>query len=190
MQLIFATNNLHKLEEVQSLLKNHPIKSLKDIKCIEEIPETSDTIEGNALQKARYVNQKYHVDCFADDTGLEVESLGGKPGVYSARYAGEHKSSEDNIQKILTELNGIQNRKAQFKTVIALIVNEREFLFEGITSGNIIESPKGLNGFGYDSIFVPDGFNKSYAEMAFEEKNRYSHRAMAVKKLNQFLSNF
>lgn len=187
MQLVFATNNRHKLTEIQALLKNYHIKSLDDLGCTDDIPETAPTLEGNALLKARYIHKKYYIDCFADDTGLEVEALGGKPGVYSARYAGEQKRAEDNIEKVLNELKGNTTRKARFITVIALILKGKEYFFEGVIDGFISEHKKGEKGFGYDPIFVPKGYNKSFAEMSFEEKNACSHRAVAVRKLVEFL---
>ena len=161
--------------------------SLKDIDCLEEIPETSDTIKGNALQKARYVYEKYNQDCFSEDTGLEVEALNGAPGVYSARYAGEEKSAEANMEKVLKELEGIENRSARFKTIIALILDGKEYLFEGIVEGKILTDKKGKDGFGYDPIFVPENYEQTYAEMSLEEKNKMSHRALAVDKLKAFL---
>lgn len=190
MDLIFATNNMHKLEEVRSLLKDYCIKSLSDIMCNDELPETSETIEGNALQKARYINDKYNANCFADDTGLEIEALNGMPGVYSARYAGEARLAENNMQKVLVELKGVKNRKARFKTIIALIINKNEYVFEGIVNGTISEEKRGEKGFGYDPIFIPEGFDKSFAEMDFDEKNRFSHRAFAIKKLVGFLERY
>jgi XTP/dITP diphosphohydrolase len=188
MNLVFATNNLNKLHEVRSIF-SFPVFSLKDIKCNEELPETQNTIEGNALQKAKYIYDNYKQNCFADDTGLEIESLEGRPGVYSARYAGPQCSAEDNIKKILLEMNGIQNRKAVFKTVIALIIDGKSYLFEGIIQGKIAEQKKGNAGFGYDPIFIPEGFNSSFAEMSLDEKNKISHRALAIKKLNEFFTN-
>ncbi len=188
--LVFATNNRHKLDEVQKIVgrSSFRIKSLSEIGCHEEIPETADTLEGNALLKARYVKEHYGYDCFADDTGLEVEALGNAPGVYSARYAGEEKSSEANIRKLVTELEGETNRKARFRTVIALILNGKEQLFEGIVQGKIIEEKKGVSGFGYDPVFVPEGYTQTFAEMGNETKNTISHRAEAVKKLEAYLS--
>lgn len=188
--LVFATNNRHKLDEVQKIVgrSSFRIKSLSEIGCHEEIPETADTLEGNALLKARYVKEHYGYDCFADDTGLEVEALGNAPGVYSARYAGEEKSSEANIRKLVTALEGETNRKARFRTVIALILNGKEQLFEGIVQGKIIEEKKGVSGFGYDPVFVPEGYTQTFAEMGNETKNAISHRAEAVKKLEAYLS--
>lgn len=188
-QLVFATNNSHKLQEVADILGNKvELLSLKAIGCNDDIPETADTLEGNALIKARYIYNKYGKDCFADDTGLEVEALGGAPGVYSARYAGEGHDSEANMKKLLNNLNGEKNRKARFRTVVALIINGKEFLFEGIVDGNIIENRRGDNGFGYDPIFMPDGYEKTFAELGEEVKNKISHRSRAVNKLCKFLS--
>ncbi len=185
-----ATANPNKIKEIQSKLGNsYQFLSLKDIGCLEEIPETSDTIEGNALQKARYVYEKYKQDCFSEDTGLEVEALNGAPGVYSARYAGKEKSAEANMEKVLKELEGIENRSARFKTIIALILDGKEYLFEGIVEGKILQEKKGKDGFGYDPIFMPENYDQSYAEMSLEEKNKMSHRAQAVDKLKAFLDN-
>jgi XTP/dITP diphosphohydrolase len=191
MNLVFATNNPHKIQEVKQLLMTLPllqILSLNDIGCYEELAETGNTLEENAMQKARYVFEKYHISCFADDTGLEIEALGGKPGVLSARYAGEDKNSENNIRKVLNEMKNNKNRIDRFRTVIALITNNKEYLFEGIVNGVISEQPRGKHGFGYDPIFIPDGSNKSYSEMSLEEKNKNSHRAIAVEKLAEFLN--
>ncbi|MCL2132196.1 MAG: non-canonical purine NTP diphosphatase [Lentimicrobiaceae bacterium] len=190
MELIFASNNKHKLDEVKSALgREFNVVSLSEIGCFDEIPEDHDTLEENALQKARYICEKYGKDCFSDDTGLEIEALGGRPGVYSARYAGEHCSFEDNMQKVLSEMNGISNRKACFRTVIALILSGKEYLFEGKVDGKILTERHGENGFGYDPIFQPDGYNFSFAEMALEDKNNISHRGRAVGKLVGFLKN-
>lgn len=187
-KLVFATNNLHKLNEVSQMLGNtFDLLSLKDINCYSDIPETANTLEGNALLKARFIYQQYHLNCFADDTGLEVEALNGAPGVYSARYAGETHDSKANMNKLLVEMKGIENRKAQFRTVIALIINEKEYLFEGLIKGKIIESEKGSSGFGYDPIFVPEGFNETFAELGNEIKNKISHRAQAIDKLCKFI---
>jgi XTP/dITP diphosphohydrolase len=190
MILVFATNNLHKLSEIKHMLQNTQIEilSLKDIGCFEEIPETSETLQGNALQKAQYIYDQYGMNCFADDTGLEVEALYGKPGVYSARYAGEACSFDDNINKLLTNLNGIENRRACFKTVIALIIDGEKYLFSGEVSGNILTERKGNNGFGYDPVFKPEGYDRSFAEMDTNTKNSLSHRFHATLKLHQFLS--
>ena len=191
MKLVFATNNLHKLEEVQALLKNNiQLLSLADIGCKEELPETGNTIEANAKQKAEYIFNKYHLECFADDTGLEIDALNGKPGVYSARYAGEEKSAEKNIEKALEEMKKVKNRTALFKSVISLIYKNKSILFEGIVEGEILKGLRGTNGFGYDPIFQPKGASKTFAEMTLEEKNKISHRAIAVKKLVTFLNEF
>lgn len=188
MQLIFATNNPHKLFEVKSILSsNIKILSLKDINCTDEIPETADTLEGNALQKAHFIYDRYKQNCFADDTGLEIEALNGRPGVYSARYAGEGCNFDDNMNKVLNEMNGMLNRKASFRTVIALILNGKEYLFEGKVDGEILKEKKGIIGFGYDPIFQPAGFNKTFAEMATDEKNHISHRGRSIQKLVDFL---
>lgn len=188
MKLVFATNNRHKLEEVRSILSDKmEILSLADINCSDEIAETAETLEGNALIKARYIYEKYNVNCFADDTGLEVESLGGKPGVYSARYAGEQNDSQANMNKLLKNLTGKKNRNAQFRTVIALIINGEEKLFNGIVKGIITEEKRGDSGFGYDPIFIPEGFSISFAQMSSEEKNSISHRYRATKELCKYL---
>lgn len=187
-KIVFATNNAHKLQEVSEILEDKiQIMNLKNIHCDEDIPETSDTIEGNAYQKANYIYEHYHVDCFADDTGLEVEALNGAPGVYSARYAGPQHNSKDNIRKLLTDMQDIENRNAQFRTAIVLILDGKIHLFEGTIKGTIIRSERGSGGFGYDSVFVPDGFEKTFAELGEEIKNKISHRAIATKKLVKFL---
>lgn len=187
--LVFATNNKHKLDEVQKIASGSVnIVSLEDIDCHDDIPETSDTLEGNALQKALYIKEHYGFDCFADDTGLEVESLNNAPGVYSARYAGPGHNSEANMNKLLQEMNGIENRKACFRTVIALIFNGKEYFFEGIVNGQITKEKRGTSGFGYDPIFIPDNYTETFAEMGNDIKNTISHRAKAVKKLSSFLS--
>jgi XTP/dITP diphosphohydrolase len=187
-KLVVATNNAHKLEEISAILGNEmELLSLKDIRCEADIPETADTLEGNARQKARYIYENYQLDCFADDTGLEVEALDGAPGVFSARYAGNGHDSEANMQKLLRELEGKQNRKAQFRTAICLMMGGEEYLFEGIVKGEIIEEKRGSAGFGYDPIFVPEGFDKTFAELGNEVKNTVSHRALAVEKLCRFL---
>ena len=189
MQLVFATNNLNKLKEVQlALPDNIKLLSLSDIGCFEDIPETQETIEGNAIQKAEYIKTRYGYDCFADDTGLEVEALNGAPGVYSARYAGKQRNSEDNMNKLLYELENSNDRSAQFITIIALHLNDRLEVFEGICKGEIMTEKQGENGFGYDPIFKPKGFNKTFAELTLEEKNTISHRGIAVKKLISFLN--
>ncbi len=187
-ELVFATNNKHKLEEISHIVgAKFKIIGLKDINCFEDIPETADTIEQNASQKSFYIYNRYGYNCFADDTGLEIDALNGRPGVYSARYAGEGKNFDDNMNKVLFELSGIANRKAMFRTVISLVINGKEFLFEGSVSGVITSVKSGNNGFGYDPIFKPDGFTKTYAEMTIEDKNKFSHRALAAKKLMDFL---
>lgn len=189
-KLVFATNNSHKLEEIKAILGDRfEILSLQDIDCHEDIPETADTLEGNALIKARFVYNRYHLDCFADDTGLEVDALDGAPGVYSARYAGgAGHDSEANMKKLLHEMEGQTNRKARFRTVIAFIESGQAKLFEGVVNGYITEKKCGESGFGYDPIFRPDGYQETFAEMGNEEKNKISHRANAVKKLCEYLS--
>lgn len=191
MTICFATNNLHKLEEVRQAVAGSDltILSLGEIHCKEELPETRDTIADNSLQKAEYVYHHYHVPCFADDTGLEVDALDGAPGVYSARYAGPQRSSEDNIELLLRNLHGNTNRTARFRTVITLIGigGSQVRLFEGIVEGTITETKRGTSGFGYDPVFMPDGFDRTFAEMSMEEKNTLSHRAMAVSKLVKYL---
>ncbi len=188
-KIVFATNNKHKLEEVNSILNGKvEILSLNDINCFEDIPETADTLEGNALLKARFVKEKYGFDCFADDTGLEIEALNNAPGVYSARYAGEQKSAQDNMRKVLTELQSETNRKACFRTVVALILNDQEYLFEGKVQGDIKTTESGNGGFGYDPIFQPKGYACTFAELNADEKNKISHRGLAVQKLIEFLS--
>ena len=187
-KLVFATNNAHKLEEVRAVLDNKiEIVSLNELGCYDDIPETADTLEGNALIKAEYVFNKFGMACIADDTGLEVEALNGEPGVYSARYGGEPHNAQKNIQKLLTNLKGVENRKARFRTVIVLKDAERELYFEGTIHGHISETPSGAAGFGYDPVFVPDGYNKSFAELGPELKNKISHRALAVESLIRFL---
>ncbi len=189
MKLVFATNNKHKSAEVQKILGNRfEILSLADIGCNEDIPETAETLEGNALQKARFVYQRYGYNCFADDTGLEVEALDMAPGIYSARYAGPQKDSNDNMQKLLGEMDKINNRKARFRTVIALIIDGKEWLFEGVVDGEILENPRGVQGFGYDPVFQPEGFDESFAEMDLSLKNTISHRGRATAKLIDFLN--
>ena len=187
MKLVFASNNKNKIQEIQALVPNTiQIVSLEEIGCFEDIPETADTIEGNAILKANYVTEKYGYDCFADDTGLEVEALNGAPGVYSARYAGEQKDANDNMDKLLFKLKDKTNRKANFKTVIALNLKGKQNLFSGIIHGKIIEEKIGTNGFGYDPIFVADGYNKTFAELSMEEKSTISHRGIAVKQLIEY----
>ncbi len=189
MQLVFATNNLNKLKEVQTLVPSHiKLLSLADIGCKEDIPETQNTIEGNAIQKAEYLKNNYGYDCFADDTGLEVEALNGEPGVYSARYAGEQRNAEDNMDKLLEHLKPHQNRIAQFKTVIALHLNGKLHTFTGICEGEITSTKHGDKGFGYDPIFKAKGYDKTFAEISLEEKNNIGHRGKAIKQLIEFLS--
>ena len=189
MKLVFATNNLHKLKEVQEMLSNSiEVLSLKDIGCFEDIEETESTLEGNAKLKADYITKKYGFDCFADDTGLEVEALNGDPGVYSARYAGEHGNAEKNMEKLLIELKNKSNRKAKFKTIIALNLTNKQYLFEGICDGEILKEKTGVKGFGYDPIFKPSNASCSFAEMNSEEKNIISHRGIAIQKLVKFLN--
>ena len=189
MQLVFASNNPNKIAEIQDLVPSTiKILSLKEIGCTEDIPETSDTIEGNAILKANYVTEKYGYNCFADDSGLEIDYLNGAPGVYSARFAGEHKNDKDNIQKVLTELKEIENRKAQFKTVIALNIDNQQNLFTGIITGTITKTEKGINGFGYDPVFQPNNYSVTFAEMNQAEKSSISHRGQAVAQLLNFLN--
>lgn len=189
MKLVFASNNKNKIKEIQLLLPNHiQIVSLEDIGCFVDIPETADTIEGNAVLKANYVTEHYGYNCFADDSGLEVPALNGAPGVHSARYAGEQKNDNDNMDKLLSNLKTEPNRKANFKTVICLNLNGEQHLFTGIINGKIIEEKIGTKGFGYDPIFVADGYTKTFAELSIEEKSSISHRGLAVKQLVEFLS--
>lgn len=186
--LVFATNNLHKLKELRQMVGDRiTILSLKDINCFDEIPEDFSTLEENAVQKAKFVKEKYGFDCFADDTGLEVDSLGGAPGVRSARYAGEEHDSKANMNLLLRNMEGKTDRKARFRTVIALIQGEEIKLFEGKVEGNIMEKPSGDSGFGYDPIFQPLGWNRTFAEVSEKEKNEISHRGMAVKNLIEYL---
>lgn len=189
-QIVFATNNDHKLEEVRAILSNkYDILSLKEIGCKEEIEETGTTLEANALIKARFVKERYGYDCFADDTGLEVEALNGAPGVYSARYAGEEKSSMANMKRLLSELEGVENRNARFRTVIAWVDDKGEWLHEGEVCGRIVDTLRGSRGFGYDPIFMPEGFDNTFAELSAETKNAISHRGRAVQKLVEWLEN-
>jgi XTP/dITP diphosphohydrolase len=190
MKLVFATNNKHKLDEVRKITSRHPVKivSLADIDCFDEIPETADTLEGNALQKVLYIREKFGMDCFADDTGLEVEALNNAPGVYSARYAGPGHDSEANMKKLLHEMEGMENRKARFRTVIALVWNGKTYTFDGIVNGTITTTKRGENGFGYDPIFIPEGYEQTFAELGNDIKNQISHRAKAVEKLDEFLT--
>jgi len=188
MKLVFATNNPNKLSELQALVpQGIEILSLKEINCNEELPETNPTLEGNALQKAKYVFDNYGFNCFADDTGLEIEVLGGAPGVYSARYAGEDCKAEDNMQKVLEKLEHEDNRNAKFRTVIALIIKGEENLYEGECSGKITKTKSGAEGFGYDPIFTPEGYEITFAEMSKQEKGAISHRGKAVEKLVEFI---
>ena len=189
MQLVFASNNKHKIQEIQALVPNTiQIISLEDIGCIEDIPETAETIEGNAILKANYISSNYGYNCFADDTGLEVAALKGAPGVYSARYAGEQKDANDNMDKLLLDLKDKPNRKANFKTVICLNFNGNQQLFTGIVTGKIIKEKIGTNGFGYDPIFISDGCDKTFAQLSLQEKATLSHRGKAVQKLIKFLN--
>jgi XTP/dITP diphosphohydrolase len=187
-QIVFATNNRHKLRELQHLVGNLvKLLSLEDIGCLEEIAETDPTLEGNASLKAFHVYRNYRYNCFADDTGLEVEALNGEPGVFSARYAGEDKDPVANMKKLLLRLKGVENRKARFRTVISLVIDGREVCFEGIVNGTILTEPRGNEGFGYDPVFLPEGYTRSFAEMDLHEKNQISHRARAVQKLVRWL---
>lgn len=191
MQLVFATNNSNKVKEIQHLIPDHiTVLSLKDIGCHEDIPETQDTIKGNAIQKAAYIKTQYGYDCFADDTGLEVDALHGEPGVYSARYAGLQRNADDNMNKLLANLENQDNRQAQFKTVIALHLNGKLQTFTGICKGEITKTKSGSDGFGYDPIFKADGRTQTFAEMTLEEKNLIGHRGKAVKDLVEFLNSF
>ena len=188
-KLVFATNNAHKLEEVAAILGDQvELLSLNDIGCQTDIPETAETLEGNALLKSSYIYKNYHLDCFADDTGFEVEALNGAPGVYSARYAGgEGHDAQANMLKLLHELDGKENRKAQFRTAISLILDGKEYLFEGVIKGEIIKEKRGDSGFGYDPVFMPEGYDRTFAELGNDIKNQISHRALAVQKLCEFL---
>lgn len=190
MKLVFATNNKHKLDEVRKITSHHPVEivSLAEINCFDDIPETADTLEGNALQKAHYIQEKFGLNCFADDTGLEVEALHNAPGVYSARYAGPGHDSEANMKKLLHEMEGKENRKARFRTVIALVWNGKTYTFDGIVNGTITTTKRGENGFGYDPIFIPEGYEQTFAELGNDIKNQISHRAKAVEKLDEFLT--
>ena len=188
MKLVFATNNKHKLEELQAILGDQfTLLSLKDIECFDEIPEEQPTLEGNARQKAYYIYDKFGMNCFADDTGLEIKALNGEPGVYSARYAGEDKNSEANMKKVLEKLTKINEREARFRTVISLVIDGEEKQFEGIVNGEILTEKRGDSGFGYDPIFKPEGLDQSFAEMGLEDKNKISHRGRAVQKLVDYL---
>jgi XTP/dITP diphosphohydrolase len=197
LRLVIATNNRYKIEEISNLIFDHlmakglnqklEIIGLEEIGCHEAIPETSNTIEGNASQKASYVSLHYGCNCFADDTGLEVNVLNGRPGLHSARYAGDDQNSDRNITKLLDELKHESDRKARFRTIISLIINGREILFEGMVKGEILRERRGTTGFGYDPVFLPDGYNRTFAEMSLDEKNRISHRALAVMKMIDYL---
>lgn len=189
-QIIFVTHNKHKSEEIKNIIGNSfEIKNLSDINITEEIPETGNTLKENALQKAKYLHDKLGCNCFADDTGLEVDCLNGEPGVYSARYAGEPTNSQHNIEKLLHNLKGKENRNAQFRTVIAVILDNKTYFFEGSISGQIIDTQRGDGGFGYDSIFIPNGYDKTFAELPTEVKNSISHRALAMQKFKEFINN-
>ena len=188
-KIVFATNNLNKLRELRSAVKDFQIIGLKDLNIIEDIPETGNSLRDNALQKAKYIYEKTGLDCFADDTGLEIEALDGRPGVYSARYAGQERNPEKNIKKVLYELKDSDDRNARFKTVIALVIRGEEYCFEGKVEGEILKEKQGIEGFGYDPIFRPLGYDQSFAEMSLESKNKISHRGIAVKKLVEFLKN-
>ena len=188
MELIFATQNQNKAKEIQALLPDSiHVKTLAEINCSDDIPETSDTLEGNANLKAKYVVDHFNVNCFADDTGLEVEALDGEPGVYSARYAGSQKSANDNMDLLLKKMEGVSNRKAQFRTVISLIIEGKELQFEGVAKGEITTQKSGTEGFGYDPVFRPEGHDQTFSEMTLDEKNKISHRGRAVKKLVDYL---
>lgn len=188
-KIVFATNNPHKLEEIQHILSHqYDVNGLRDIGFEGDIPETGSTLKENASIKSHFVFNRYHVDCFSDDTGLEIDALDGRPGVYSARYAGEDGNAVKNMKKVLDELRGERNRKARFKTVISLIKDGQEFFFEGKIEGKIIEDKKGEAGFGYDPVFIPDGYEQTFAEIPAELKNKISHRALATKKLVEFLN--
>ena len=186
-KIVFATHNKNKLAEIQNILKNYDVVGLRDIGCETDIVEDADDLQGNAKIKADFVTNNYHMNCFADDTGLEVEALNGAPGVYSARYAGEGCSYHDNVVKLLDAMKGIKNRKARFRTVIALNLNGKQYFFEGIVNGKILEEEHGASGFGYDPIFQPEGYEETFAEMPMEVKNKISHRGRAVQKLCDFL---
>jgi XTP/dITP diphosphohydrolase len=189
MKLVFATSNQNKAAEIAKLLPVHfEILTLKDIGQIEDVPETSSTIQGNAIQKATFIFEKYNIFCFADDTGLEINALNGEPGVFSARYAGEQRNDQDNINLVLEKLKDTTDRSAQFRTVIALNINDIQLVFEGIVKGTILKEGRGTNGFGYDPIFEPENCGKSFAEMTMDEKNTFSHRARAFAKMIEYLN--
>jgi XTP/dITP diphosphohydrolase len=190
LKLVFATNNKNKLKEVQAMLTNFEVISLADINCFDAIPETANSLEGNAILKANYITKKYGLNCFADDTGLEVSALNNEPGVYSARYAGKSNNAEANMNKLLTNLSDNINRKAQFRTAIALNIQGKQFIFEGVCEGEILKEKRGESGFGYDPIFMPKGFQKSFAEMGLNEKGTISHRGKAIEKLVEFLNKY
>ena len=190
MELVFATNNTHKIKEISPLITNSfRLLSLSDLNFFEDIPETQATLQGNASQKSHYIFDRYAINCFADDTGLEIEALKGEPGVYSARYAGEGCNFQDNIDKVLLKMQGITHRNARFRTVISLLLDGKEYFVEGYVNGKILTEKHGNDGFGYDPIFMPDNYSISFAEMTLEEKNKISHRGMAVRKLAAFLNN-
>jgi XTP/dITP diphosphohydrolase len=191
MKLVFATNNQHKLLEIKHLLGDSiELLSLNDIDCTDDIPENQETLEGNAAEKSFYIFNKYGLNCFADDTGLEIESLNGEPGVYSARYAGEERSADQNMNLVLSKLAKIKNRNARFRTVISLVIDGHEIQFEGVVDGLILEEKRGITGFGYDPIFQPEEYSLSFAEMSMNEKNKISHRGRAVQKLVEYLTQF
>ena len=188
IKLVFATNNQHKINELSKIAgEKFHLLSLKDINCLDDIPETADTLEGNSALKAHFIWEKYGMNCFADDTGLEIDALNGQPGVYSARYAGEEQNPEANLSKVLDELKGNNNRKARFRTVICLILEGKEYYFEGIVNGSLLSERHGKKGFGYDPIFVPEGYDQTFAEMDMELKNRISHRGLATERLLKYL---
>lgn len=191
MKIVFATNNPNKIKEIRDILgDSFKLLSLHDLKIYEDIPEYEPTLEGNAMHKARVVNRMLNMDVFADDTGLEIEALNGLPGVHSARFAGENKDSGANIEKALSMMGECENRNARFRTVIALIFNGKEYLFEGVVNGRIINEKRGNEGFGYDPVFIPEGMTRTFAEMSLDEKNRISHRARAFEKLKEFLTRY
>ena len=188
MKLCLATNNAHKVEELQALLgEKIQLQTLHEIGCFDDIPETANTFEGNSLQKAMYIWERFQIDCIADDSGLEVDALNGEPGVFSARYAGEHGNHSKNIDKLLETLKGVENREAQFRSVITLLINGESQFFEGIVRGKIKQERHGEKGFGYDPIFIPEGYDRTFAEMTMKEKNPISHRGIAVAKMIEFL---
>lgn len=189
LKLVFATNNANKLKEVQAMLTNFEIVSLAQINCFDDIPETALTLEGNAILKANFITEKFGLNCFADDTGLEVEALNNEPGVYSARYSGKENNADKNMKKLLKKLGENSNRKAQFRTAIAINLQGKQYIFEGICKGTILKEKKGNFGFGYDPLFVPEGFSTTFAEMDMNTKSTISHRGKAIKKLVTFLTN-